>query len=59
MAGVVDVGRGLAEDHHDLVDGGADAVPALTLGPGVIAPGNGVLFFIHSHQLSQLSCGRL
>ena len=38
MAGVVDVERRPAEDHHDLVDGGV----AFTPGTGVIAPGSGV-----------------
>ena len=48
----------LGKDVQDLVVGSVHSHPAFTACPGEVIPGHGVLFFIHAHQLCQLSSGR-
>ena len=42
------VTSGLGEDLHDVVHRRVDPVPALAERPGIVAPGNGVIFFIQT-----------
>ena len=60
MDGEVDVTGGLRQHIEDGPDWCPDPRPSHPLRRVQVTAGDGVVFFfIHSHQLSQLSCGRL